>query len=69
MPVCTLILLRPDERRAALLERRVEAVHVGVQLVDVGVLAADLADLAADRHGHAVRLVLADERGEVGRQR
>ena len=62
-------LAEADEVAAALLQLAVEAVHVGVQLVDVGVLAADLADLAADRDRHALRLVLADERREVGRER
>ena len=62
-------LAQADQVGAALLQLPVEAVHVGVQLVDVGVLAADLADLAADRHRDALRLVLADERGEIGRQR
>jgi len=61
-------LAQADQRGASSLERGVIAVHVGAQLVHVGVLAADLADLAAHRHGHALRLVLADERREFGRQ-
>ena len=62
-------LAQTDQVRPALLQLAIEAVHVGVQLVHVGVLAADLADLAADRDGDALRLVPADERGEVRRQR
>src|SRR6476620_5635862 len=54
VPVCTLILLI--------------SAHEGVQLVDVGILAAHFADLAADRNGYALRLVRADELGEVGAQ-
>ena len=61
-------LAQPDEAAALVLQRRVVAVHIGVQLVDVGVLAAHLADLAADRHRDVLRLLLADERREVGGQ-
>ena len=68
VPVCTLILLMPSSVGAARLQRLQVAAHERVQLVDVGVLAADLADFAADRDGDAVRLVRADERGEVGAQ-
>ena len=67
VPVCTLILLMPTRRAAAGQRRRVAA-HERVQLVHVRVLAADLADLSPNRNGNARRLVLTDERGEVGRE-
>ena len=54
VPVCTLILLRPT-RFAALLQLRVEALHVGAQFMHVGVLAAHFANLSADRDGDALR--------------
>ena len=69
VPVWTLILLMPTSAACpCAAERLVVALHERVQLVDVGVLAAHLADLAAHRDRHALRLVAADEGGEVGGQ-
>ena len=42
-------------------------VEVGAQLFLGRVALPDLADLASDRHGHPLRLQVADQAGELGR--
>jgi hypothetical protein len=55
-------LAQADEAAAT---AAVVAVHERAQLVHVRVLPTHLADFAADRDGHALRLALPDERGEL----
>ena len=55
-------------RRSPALERPAIDRHERVELLGRRVLAADLADLAAHRNGDALRLVRADERGEIRAQ-
>ena len=45
------------------------AAHERAQLVDVRIPPAHFADFAAHRHRHVPRLVLPDERGEIGGER
>ena len=51
----------------AAIELAAVAIEVRAQLLLGRVLLADLADLAADADRHAGRLVLADERRQLGR--